>query len=135
MLLSKNILKNIFLHLKSLKFFGPFPLSLDKHTWVLSCNKKNGILKNNLANGFIFCLSIIIWIQLWQNRKFVPKVVTYEGMIPASSSLVFAICGYFYVKRSDAVAELFNLIVKFERNQLVDSKCKSHNLFFNCMLF
>ncbi len=122
MLLSKNILKNIFLHLKSLKFFGPFPFSLDKHTRVLSCNKKNNTLKYNLASGFIFCLSMLTWIQRWLNRKYVPKVSPYEGMIPSSSNIAFAICGHFYFKRRDAVTELFNLMVGFERKQLQDSK-------------
>ncbi len=120
---SKRILKNTFLHLNSLKIFGVCPYRLDKHTWVLSCPKKTtNTLKHYLASGLAFCLAIIICIQLWQNQNHVPMVVTYEGMVPASSGIVYVIIGYTYFEQSDAVIELFNLILRFERNNLLDPK-------------
>lgn len=111
-------LKALSLHLKYLKLFGPYLISFDKNTCVLSCSNKKNLIKYNLSNGLLLCFSIIIWAQLWQNRNLVPKVMTYEGMIPASSGIVFSICGFVYFKKSDAITELFNLMVGFEKQNL-----------------
>lgn len=121
MLLTEGLLGNIISHLNVLKACGPFPFAFDKKKQVLSFSSKISILATQLTTALLLAIAILLWSQLWMFRNKVPIVVTFEGMIYASSNIIFVVGSFIYLKRKDKVIELFNLIVKFERNQLNSS--------------
>lgn len=121
MLLQERLLANIISHLKVLKTCGTFPFSFDMKKQALSFSSKTSILTTQLTTALLLAIAILLFGQIWLLRNKVPIVLSFEGMIYASSYTTFVIGSYIYLKRKDMVVELFNLILKFERTQLNSS--------------
>ncbi len=116
MLLTKNLLPLIRLHLKVLNLFGKFPYSYDGNKSKLVFQTKKGLKGECLKHVVLAIIAIIMAYQLFHYRYSFPSAVKYEGILYTCGLLTFVITAHIYFEKSDYVVELFNLFLRFEQN-------------------
>lgn len=138
MLLTEGLLDNIVAHLKVLKICGPFPFRFDKKNGLLRCSSSANILKAQITIALLSIICFLLWAQIWLYQDNFEIVVIYEGMLYSASDIVLVTGSLMFLIRRNRVIELFNLILKFEKNQLNSGQRKLHYLdihrYFSCRL-
>lgn len=111
-LINAQISKLFTLHLKTLRYFGPYPYHRDIYNERLLFNKN--CKSEKLKTLVLFVVLVITWIQIYHGRLYFSTAVTLENMVYAGAEVAFVTANFIYFRHSNEICELFNKLITLE---------------------
>jgi len=119
MLFTKGLIKLFVINLKIFNYFGSYLYNIDPATYKLNFNNSKRLKIELISKWLVAALMYaVVTIQLVAFGDVVPSEQYYEGIFFVSLTSVYLGTMYVYYSRNVEVLELFNSLVKLEKQLL-----------------
>lgn len=122
MFLQENLLHIFKLHLHLQGLFGTinfnFKTGTKDNPEFVTCSPQM-LTRIKIKFFFHVLLTIILWIQIFEDKTKFPLITILESTIYSGFSNAFLLVRWVYIKRQLETTELFQLLFQFERQHLL----------------